>query len=850
MADKFVRQHSTRWAKATVPSYGDDWGDEFDTSQDIEEGGYENENEIAKENGSEDDYGRSHHDEESTHIDSGGNDSGGTGTRMPNSGPSDLVLSIDRMEHITDSDDSDTGVDSIAAGKDYRNDDNEKLLPSVPGAIKDKSFTSKFETQSHDPHHQVHSFVGTDRSTSPNQPESSQQDTDMSLNDQFMPPQRFAGPPRANTQESFESEVSFGSDTDSIQFEPLNISVIDMSKRSQTDFESVNSEKIDTSKDVTQSRQHDNDIVDTQSESYEAEADESHEKTGSKALAKSLPKPPIGPLVLSTDHVNQKYDDSSSESDNWGYHTDTDSDRNSIQEEPLILQNRSPKETVTQAAKVSADEDEESGPQTSHRPLKTDALDSLINDLKQASFENEAGEADVANVPGSDHEMEREGEGETNEKTVPKLAHGSSQYHEDAEFDYSQVTTPISHMSFEDSLKKHDTYVKELSSRRQSMRKPPSRIDREAYTGKDSSSISDNIVEKYSPENVLDIPETVSSNLQDIHLIQSTGSLSTGRITLGSREQEKVEVPSEYDMDQSGAPSIVEPTRRGSTMSSNTISLGGWKPNTGNFRDKFIADNDNDNDSCVNFDPVAESSRNYSKFTNLRDKNSSDESIPRTIDATIPEGDDSLEVDHGDKITFESTVTNDSLLEEKPTIPTFKEESTSGESNDNLSKQRYSSLLGPETKITSQGVGKDTDHENRHQRTVSASSELTIQTVKKPQPYPVFDWKQIMSLSQPIDRIHQLHEALDKECEYDTGLRSWLQEMLTKSDNSSSMHIGKIATAAYQNAPHSDFRRHGSIRSKVSIVKDKVEGTGLHASHFGKKFLNKGRKLMMGGTTE
>ena len=823
MADKFVRHHSTRWAKATVPSYGDDWGNEFDTSQDIDE--YDDDG----------DYGQAHDEDGSSNADDGNGavgdttaeeksvapQSGGGGGGTSNSGPSDLVLSIDRMAQLSDSDDSDIEIDPTAPAGD---DKGGKSLPPVPGALEDEIYSpsldpkAQFETQNHDSRHESHTSEINDGISSPKPAESAQEKADTFLNEQFMPPQRFAMPPRAHTQESFESEVSFGSDTDSIQFEPANISVIDMSKRSETDFASTNS-KVATN-DVAHSPQ-DGDTVDTQSDPHEA--DDSHEKT----LSKPLPKPPIAPLVLSTDNVNQRYD-SSSESDNWGYHTETDSDRNSIQEEPLALQ--SLKDNL---AKVDREGDEESKPLTSNRPLKTDALDSLINDLKQASFENEA---------DSLRDTEK------NERSRSGLAHGSSPYHEDADIDHSQVTTPISHMSFEDSLKKHDSYVKELSSRRQSMRKPPSQVDREAFTLKDSSSLNDNTVETFNADNILGIPESDTSNLHDIHLIQSTGSLSTGRITLGSHEQEKTDVPSEYDMDQFVAPKRVEPTRRVSTMSSNTISLGGWKPNTGNFRDKFIADNDND--SCVNFDPLAESSRNYSKFTNLRDKNNSDESIPRTIDATIPEGDDSLDLDnHGDKVTFESTVTNDSILEEKPTMPVFKEESTSGESNDNLPKQRYSSLLGVEPK-PSLSVEKEKDKEKGHSRSVSGSSDLTIQPAKKPQPYPVFDWKQIMSLSQPVDRINRLHEALDKECDYDTGLRSWLQEMLTKSDNSSNMHIGKIAAAAYQNAPHSDFRRHGSIRSKVSIVKDKVEGTGLHASHFGKKFLNKGRKLMMGGNTE
>ena len=107
-----------------------------------------------------------------------------------------------------------------------------------------------------------------------------------------------------------------------------------------------------------------------------------------------------------------------------------------------------------------------------------------------------------------------------------------------------------------------------------------------------------------------------------------------------------------------------------------------------------------------------------------------------------------------------------------------------------------------------------------------------------------------MATSQPIDRIRLLRDALEKEADYDTGLLNWLNESLRQSEDASNIHIGKIATQAYQNAAHNDIRRHASIRSKVSIVRDKVETSGLQASSLGKRFFNRGKKLMKSSGNE
>lgn len=243
--------------------------------------------------------------------------------------------------------------------------------------------------------------------------------------------------------------------------------------------------------------------------------------------------------------------------------------------------------------------------------------------------------------------------------------------------------------------------------------------------------------------------------------------------------------------------------------------------------------------------------------------NGSSDSIPETIDVALP----SINEDPDDGEDYQRPHMNptmstiDSVLGEHDyPRPLFNEERlTPMTSKDNISTNKYSSLIPPiETRKPSDG--SVTSGLSKVDETETVSGERRVSsggnTVKEtrissgefaPKSYPVFDWKKIMATSQPIDRIRLLKEALESEAKYDSGLEHWLHGTLKQSDSASTMHIGRIASEAYLNATHSDIRRHASIRSKVSIVKDKVETSGLHASSFGKRFLSKGKKLMKGG---
>lgn len=363
-------------------------------------------------------------------------------------------------------------------------------------------------------------------------------------------------------------------------------------------------------------------------------------------------------------------------------------------------------------------------------------------------------------------------------------------------------------------------------------------------------------------------PEEAQSDLEsrDLQPVVSSGSLSTGKLSLASsqpRNESKEEI-----------------SRRVSTAS--TINMGGWKPNTNNFRDQFI--NDIDNESVVNFN--APGADGYRQFTNLGNNlsdsrfndvqsNASSLSIPETIDAALPSIQE--DEDHDISVTkshdetpedgshFESHSTFDTVFKPHSHVQNFKELLTPTTSSVEVpQKQRYSSLLGDSTGDTTPQRASETfdsslsdttmrstsdrktadTHDSGVSDTTARSTSASTLATKKTQ--PVYKWNDILSKSQPVDRIRLFKEALRQEFEHESGLTEWLQEALKQTESAPSMHIGKIASQAYQNAPHNELRRHTSLRSKVSSVRDKVETSGLQASTFGKKFLNRGKKLMKG----
>lgn len=502
-------------------------------------------------------------------------------------------------------------------------------------------------------------------------------------------------------------------------------------------------------------------------------------------------------LVLSIDNRANNINDDDSTDDDWGYQGNDTSDE----------------EDNDEHLKVETEQD----------------IDSYINELSgHASIKNDD---DSVNAPKVDiSEIE------------PKHFDAAS---------HDEIDSPIAPLSI---AQQHNTYLNEMASRKLSVRKAPTRIESGDYS---------NLINGYGDEEESNIePQSGHSRKEsvefvppsmDVRSILSSGSLSTGKLSLESRTFQKPETNDDEELN----------SRR---VSQATLSFGNWVPNTDNYRNKFI--NDNDNESTINFESDVASK--YNKFTKARAasglsdvvSNASSVSVPETIDAAMPsiqeDTDDEAQNDlFGDTKSsdrLEPFVTQDSLFESKPyQKPVFGEERlTPAASKDNL-PQKYSSLLPMQERKASDG----SDEIATQSRTVSANSNSTTVVTSapttssttdfKPRSYPVSNWKTIVTISQPVDRIAAFKRALADEAAYETGLQYWLNYTLKQSpDSGSNIHIGRIASQAYQNATHNDLRRHGSLRSKVNVMKDKVEGTGSTASSFGKKLFSRSRKFISG----
>ncbi|CCG23703.1 hypothetical protein CORT_0E01140 [Candida orthopsilosis Co 90-125] len=502
-------------------------------------------------------------------------------------------------------------------------------------------------------------------------------------------------------------------------------------------------------------------------------------------------------LVLSIDNRANNINDDDSTDDDWGYQGNDTSDE----------------EDNDEHLKVETEQD----------------IDSYINELSgHASIKNDD---DSVNAPKVDiSEIE------------PKHFDAAS---------HDEIDSPIAPLSI---AQQHNTYLNEMASRKSSVRKAPTRIESGDYS---------NLINGYGDEEESNIePQSGHSRKEsvefvppsmDVRSILSSGSLSTGKLSLESRTFQKPETNDDEELN----------SRR---VSQATLSFGNWVPNTDNYRNKFI--NDNDNESTINFESDVASK--YNKFTKARAasglsdvvSNASSVSVPETIDAAMPsiqeDTDDETQNDSfGDTKSsdrLEPFVTQDSLFESKPyQKPVFGEERlTPAASKDNL-PQKYSSLLPMQERKASDG----SDEIATQSRTVSANSNSTTVVTSapttssttdfKPRSYPVSNWKTIVTISQPVDRIAAFKRALADEAAYETGLQYWLNYTLKQSpDSGNNIHIGRIASQAYQNATHNDLRRHGSLRSKVNVMKDKVEGTGSTASSFGKKLFSRSRKFISG----
>ena len=904
MSDKFGRNKSTRWVKASIPTYGDEWGDDYDydyeSGNDSEPEHSESQTGTTNELSAEEEKSQRKHSDalQLDQYDDREKDAD-VQAQKPN-----LVLSIDKLRtRRYTSEDSSSEDEEGPEIMDEMDEPYEKNV-SEDFVFDDNkaNLQSKKPSASHAKASELSEMPVNQTITSHNK----QYGQETSL---FPPTPTFSTTDRTNNSagETPKSERSYQSDADSIQNEPSDLNIRDVGKFSLhlddrtyiNDYTESNHMDQDDHLDKHMKRDH---------EPLETEPDESIK--GSNEI-KSTETP--APLILSIDKKNYDDDDNSSD-DDWGYNSQKDSEEEiESQKEKHLTEDEKPYSENSREVMDST------------RKNKTDALDNLIMDLQNASL---VGNKDEQVSKSNQNEASGQDELFLNMDSLQNISlpdfenNSFSHYDEDhkglniqtilhdEQEEDSQPPTPIAPLTFGDEVKGHEDFVTGLSGHRRSIRKPPPNstnlaTNRNELVSVDYTNIADAVSGYMNDDGsnknldlnlgdsgaarLSNVPETEADDNENKDLetdlnptisAASSGSLSTGSFSFDAVQSasQKEEVPKQEDKSKEE-----DISRRVSTMSANTISMGNWKPNTNNYRDQFI--NDNDNESHINFNPYADSNSNYNKFTKMRTvsgasfdsvSNASSLSVPETIDAALPSIDEDPDNhDSSDNsLDLAKTInTTDSVLKEHHYHPqVFKEEKvTPLSSKDDLGKsttqgpQKYSSLLG-----ASNGVTEDSDLS----RTKSSSSfvsegESTTNTGKRlgstsstgttflsasrnftPQPYNLYNWKSIMATSQPIDRIRLLKDALQKEADYDTGLLNWLNESLRQSEDASNIHIGKIATQAYQNAAHNDIRRHASIRSKVSIVRDKVETSGLQASSLGKRFFNRGKKFMKSSGNE
>lgn len=497
------------------------------------------------------------------------------------------------------------------------------------------------------------------------------------------------------------------------------------------------------------------------------------------------------PLVLSVDRMNlYSRDDSSSDEKS------TSTSEIGIREESFGA--------ATDESKEIADDPEDtpyeqrtsnSQVQTRHR-VKTEALDSLIDDLlrlEKLSLDSlDSNEDDQVSL-NSDHR-----------RVVPDV--DSKECNSEAE------VAAIPSESPKILLKSHESFISERD-RRASIRKSP------PLTDSPSDESRDEVLLILSQGSSLEKALIKDHSLDPVN---SSSSFSTEDLSFYSSTHSPV------------LKMTADVSRKDSTTSSLGFTMASWKPNTNVFRDRFVSSNDNE--SHINMSILNEGESGYARFTGGTRPvsgyaesftNSSCISVPDTVEPNLHstyecEGDDS-----GLEIMSMNTVRDNSVG--KPATSALLRESMYSGGQPQWKFSQESSRTDPQD-----GSGTQILSEEKKSKRLGATTAN----------YPVFDWKKVMGTSQGIDRIKLLKKARADEEAYDTGLLTWLNEVLHSSDPSSSnIQIGILATQAYKNAPHNDIRRHISLRSKVSLVRDKMD---LGAS-FGRRFLSRGKKLIKSG---
>ncbi|QFZ27138.1 hypothetical protein EJF18_30095 [Clavispora lusitaniae] len=798
MAENFERHKSTRWVRNSVPSYGDAW---------------------------EDEYGDYDYEATPSHPDSTSQLSPQQTGSIPEKAASGstLVLSIDKLKsHAEDGEDDDSEEDEEAEIDQQTNDRQPQTQRADPPKAEQAAALPP-----------INSATPQDSSFAPPTPT-------------FSTHQQSHAPP-----DTPQSEHSFVSDADSIQREPEHLNMMPAPQLNEIVEEPKSATHLALMRETS-----------------------SATRLASPAIVPHATSPAPESLILSIDRMN--LDDSSDNDDSDDDFRDSVNDNKNDQ---FSFGN--------DKANVSSDEDdwgynsqhssndegddldvphetEEVAPAKHH--IKTDALDSLISDLskmeKQSTmFDKNPVDLDEADANMTENNDNNIGSDSTDnysfenakaeEKDTSTVADTSgigklpslNSIHEFSLPDFQETSftaeegpvpklpvLPESNKSVEDFKRQHEDFVSNVSTRNSSLRKAPPILDHTLLSNKE--------VERHGSNTDLDKnPPDVPSKQDAFDSFSKKGGSFDSSIILPPP------VPR-------GADAL---SRRESTASQQTFNMGNWKPNTSIYRDKFVTDNDME--SQMNMSIFNNDETNYSKFTGMKSEevyssSRSVLSVPETVDAYLPSihetgSDDEEEGERKNSDnTLESKVTtNNSVLKDHSYDQARFEEmdpSSDPSTEDNTLESKDIENQNRLSKV-SDGSANTSTERAREDASTLAEHAKPIQ-----QGYPVFNWKKIMSISQPTDRIDSLRRAKEDEANYDTGLNYWLTETLRSSSVAPNIQIGKIATQAYQNAQHGDLKRHTSIRSKVSLVKDKMEAGnfGLQATSLGRKFLSRGKKLM------
>ncbi|CAN3371929.1 hypothetical protein DIURU_004419 [Diutina rugosa] len=631
------------------------------------------------------------------------------------------------------------------------------------------------------------------------------------------------------------------------------------------------------------------------------------------------------PLVLSIDN-----EVSDSSDDNWGHQTEDEWGHNSDSssegeiDEPTPYRARSDTDSdndPTPDLNITKSSSNHTTMASPRQPVDTTMLDDLMHDIENVSY----GEPDVATPTVATPQQEEPPRKPSGAKELPEIDTGdfSSSFARYMDQEWSE--NPITPLSPAQSISMHQDFVRSVSDRRSSVRKPPSN-PRAALVSMDYSSIAD-AVSNYMDDDSKTIDSVKRSERvrDDISMAEEASVMSSEASFTKNDDRNGIPPPPppKIDIDMS--------SRRSSAQTLG--GFGQWKPNTSTFRDQFIneqADSDTESNTIIE--------SNYSKFTQPRSRVVSEvPSLPETIDVAMPRIDEdedaNLSSDDSRRISMD-TVGSSVLVPPTSSKPVFHEEKlTPNPSMEEVhdkdakpvkqrysslldgiedkpkvpEKQRYSSLLAgvsggdgrdrsvsnatdksvdtivatppsndplstlqeseptADTSIEDEDDDKDeTNDDSGNNLTQSVSKPSSLASLSQPQQqepatsvdpatvkftpkrYPVSDWKQIMSTGQPVDKIANLKSAIEAECNYDTGLHMWLEVVVKQQKQEPQMTNGRIATEAYQNATHSDIRRHNSLNTKqiVGDVKDSLVNAAPAARSFGKKFFNKSKSLM------